>query len=329
MTGNPHIPETHFDALPPDIRKTLQRAVRLEWWNIFWTVTIVVAMGLVMGGSQTMKTAWVEDTLGFVPPAVFLIAAAYEKRGATLRFPFGYDRVNSLAFLIAAVALAAVGVLLLWDSAMTLVRAEHATVGSIVLFGQEIWLGWLMLAAQFYSMIPPFIIGRMELPLAERLNDKVLYTDANMNKANWMTGAAGIAGVLGLGLGYWWADSVAAALISVSIIHDGFTALRSATAELIDGSPRALDSGKLSDEAEQLKRELCDRFLGAEVRLRETGRYISAEVRGVEPADRLKSSELWRGAPERSWRLAQISFVPPDVQPASTVSRGSMSPAEV
>lgn len=99
MIGNPHIPETHFDALPPDIRKTLQRAVRLEWWNIFWTVTVVAVMGLVLGQSQTMKTAWIEDTLGLVPPVAFLVAARMERRGKRSRkFPFGFERVNGLGF---------------------------------------------------------------------------------------------------------------------------------------------------------------------------------------------------------------------------------------
>ena len=155
-------------VVPPELREPMRRAVRLEYWNIGWTLSIIVVMGLALGNSQTMKTAWVEDTLGLIPPIVFLVAIHFEKKGATKDFPFGFDRVHSLAFLIAAVALAAVGVLLLWDSVSTLIAREHATVASIHLFGRDIWLGWLMLAAQIYSIVPPLIIGRKELPLAER-----------------------------------------------------------------------------------------------------------------------------------------------------------------
>ncbi|MGB3929256.1 MAG: cation transporter, partial [Sphingobium sp.] len=273
---------TDIDRLPPHIVETLRKAERLQWWKIGWTVSIVIVMGLVMGQSQTMKTAWVEDLLSLVPSIAFLVAARMERKGqASARFPFGFERVNGLGFFLAAVALAATGALLLWDSAMTLIHAEHATVGSVRLFGHDIWLGWLMLAAQFYALIPPLIIGRKELPLAQMLNDKLLHTDALMNKANWMTGAAGMAGIIGLGLGWWWADSVAAAIISVDIIHDGWKALRSSTAELIDGAPRALSSPDLSDEAQALKARLEQRYPGADVRLRETGRLIHAEVHGV------------------------------------------------
>jgi cobalt-zinc-cadmium efflux system protein len=39
-------------------------------------------MGLSMGSSQAMRTAWIEDTLGLVPPIVFLIAARFEERAS-------------------------------------------------------------------------------------------------------------------------------------------------------------------------------------------------------------------------------------------------------
>lgn len=308
------------NAMPAPLQADMRRAIRLEWWNIGWSTSIIIVMGLVMGQSQAMKTAWVEDTLGLIPPIVFLIAAHFETRGATCKFPFGFDRVHSLAFLIAAVALTLVGTLLLWDSASTLAAREHATVGLVRIFGQDLWLGWLMLAAQAYSIVPPLIIGRKELPLSNRLQDEVLHTDALMNKANWQTGAAGIAGVIGLGLGWWWADSVAAALISIGIIADGWRALRVATAELVDGVPRALGSTRPDPEAQLLVGKLERQYPGAQIRLRETGRYIHAEVCGVEPDRRQDLKTLWPGEPERSWRLAQLSFVPPDKDEAEVES---------
>src|SRR5690349_12297179 len=250
-------------VVPAELRDPMRRAIRLEYWNIGFTISIIAVMGLVLGNSQTMKTAWVEDTLGLIPPIVFLVAIHFEKKGPTRDFPFGFDRVHSLAFLIAAVALASVGALLLWDSAKTLIAREHATVASIHLFGRDIWLGWLMLAAQIYSIIPPLIIGLKEMPLAKEMQDEVLFTDAKMNKANWQTGAAGLAGIVGLGLGWWWADSLAAAFISVGIISDGWRALRIATAELADGVPRALGTTGPDPEAELLIAKLKDQYGGA------------------------------------------------------------------
>jgi divalent metal cation (Fe/Co/Zn/Cd) transporter len=304
-----------LDHFPEAIRDDVRRAARLEYWNIAWSISIIVAMGLAMGTSQTMKTAWVEDTLGLIPPIVFLVAIHFEAHGATDLFPFGFHRVHSLAFLVAAVALTLVGTLLLWDAVATLIAREHATVGSIHLFGRDLWAGWVMLAAMVYSIIPPFIIGRRELPLSVRLQDEVIHTDAKMNKANWMTGAAGLLGVTGLGMGWWWADSAAAAAISIDIIFDGWRALRVAAAELVDGMPRTLGGVAPDPEAKKLMRKLEKKFPGCEIRLRETGRYIHAEVCGVVPDGKQDPAALWPGAKGRVWRLAQLGFVPPGDSP--------------
>ncbi len=294
----------------PDCRnEAIRRAMRLCWWQIGWFVTVVVVMGVVMGQSQTMKTAWIEDLLGFVPPIAFLVTAHMERRPRSARFPFGFARANGLGFFVSAVALTAVGALLLVNAIMTLAMAEHATVGSMRLFGHDVWLGWLMLAAQGYALIPPLVVGIKLLPLARTLNDKLLYTNAMMNKANWLTGAAGIAGVVGLGLGWWWADAVAAGLISIDIINDGWKALRSSAAELIDGAPRALDRPEVSPDARTLHATLDGRFPGATILMRETGRLIHVEIHGVDAPDPVPSrEELWPCGADSAWRLAQVTF---------------------
>ena len=294
---------------PPQIAKDIAAARRLEWWNIGWTISIIVVMGLAMGSSQAMRTAWVEDTLGLIPPIVFLIAIHFEKKGPDAGFNYGYDRVNSLGFLIAAVALAAAGLFLLWEAVKVLLAQEHVTVGTVRLYGHDIWLGWFMLAAQAYATVPPLIIGRMELPLARRLSDKLLHTDALMNKANWQTGAAGFLGVAGLGFGLWWADAAAAAFISLSILWDGWKSLKVATAELVDGVPEELGSDKLSDEARAVAEALRKRFPEAKkVLLRETGRFIRVEVVGARPRD-FKPDELDLEGCE-AWRIDSIAFRP-------------------
>ena len=295
---------------PKEIRDDIAKAKRLEWWNIAWTFTYVAALGLAMGSSQAMRTAWIEDILGLIPPIVFLISESYERRASNARFQYGYDRVNGLGFLVAAVALTAVGLFLLKDAVTALWTQEHVTVGTTRLFGHDIWLGWFMLAAQAYACIPPFIIGRRELPLAMRLRDKLIHTDALMNKANWQTGAAGFIGVALLGFGWWWADSVAAAIISAGIIWDGWRSLKIAIAELNDGVPRELEGGRRAKDADAIARALKAQFPGSKVLLRETGRYIRAEVVGAAPPKGFDFGKLEIEGLECPWRLDSIAFRP-------------------
>lgn len=310
-------------SLAPALSPAMARATRLEYWTIGWTLSIVVVMGLAMGGSAAMKTAWIEDMLSFVPPIVFLVAARMERRAPTARFPLGFQRVNSLAFLLAAGALTGLGAILLGESLLTLAQAEHPTVGSVRLFGREIWLGWVMIAVQVYSIVPPLILGYIKLPLARELQDKVLFTDAQTQKANWLTGLAGIAGVFGIGMGWWWADATAAAIIACDILHDGVRTLRAATAELVDGAPRALDRNAVAADAVALRAALDRAFPGATIALRETGRVIRAQVSGVEPPPRADPADYWPGDPKRAWRFAELSFVPPAGQPPTIVATGA------
>lgn len=295
---------------PKEIRDAMQAARRLEWWNIFWTFTYVAVLGAAMGSSQAMKTAWVEDMLGLIPPVVFLVSERFERRAPNRRFHYGYDRVNGLGFLIAAVALTAVGLLLLKDSLAALIAREHVTVGTVRIGGHDVWLGWFMLAAQAYASIPPFIIGRKELPLAEKLRDKLIHTDALMNKANWQTGVAGFVGIALLGFGFWWGDAVAAALISASIIWDGWRALRIATAELVDGIPYELGKDIPAKDAAGIAKALRKQFPGAKVLLRETGRYIRAEVVGAAAPKGFDIDKLEIDDLECRWRLDSVAFRP-------------------
>jgi len=295
---------------PRPIRADMKAAVRLEWWNVFWTLTYVAALGLAMGSSQAMRTAWIEDMLGLIPPLAFIIGERFERRAANKRFHYGYDRVNGLGFLVAAVALAAVGLFLLKDAVTSLIAQEHVTVGTIRIMGHDVWLGWFMLAAQAYACIPPAIIGHKELPLSNRLRDKLIHTDALMNKANWQTGVAGFLGVALLGFGWWWADAVAAALISLGIIWDGWQSLKVAIAELIDGVPHDLEGGLREKDARAIEKALKAQFPGARVLLRETGRYIRAEVVGAAAPKGFDIDKLPIDNLECRWRLDSVAFRP-------------------
>lgn len=290
--------------LPSEIRDDLRRARRLEWWTLFWQATIVAVMFFAMGSSQAMKSAWVEDLLGLLPASAFLIALHFEQKEPTDRFRFGFARVDSFAFLISAAALLAMGLYLVYDSSMKLIHGEHPTIGAAPLVGPDLWMGWVMVGVLIYSVVPPVILGHLKKPLAEKLRDKVLYTDALMQKADWMTGLAGAFGVIGVGFGWWWADSVAALLISLDIINDGRKSLMTATAELVDGVPRKLGSSEVASDAKHLEEHL-QRYGAGRVRLRECGRYIFAEIDRLDGAPSLR--DLWPGDAEDSWRLASVS----------------------
>lgn len=152
--------------LPPDKEEKLHRAKRLEWVTILLMLTIIAAISLTMGASQTMKAMWTEDVLSLVPPIAFLVGTRYMSKPPDDRFPYGYRRAVMISFLCAAVALLGFGTYIFIDSLVKLVEAKPPTIQTVEIFGRRIWLGWLMIAALLYSFIPPFVLGRLKLPLA-------------------------------------------------------------------------------------------------------------------------------------------------------------------
>ena len=300
---------------PAEINRTLNKAVRREWVFLGFLLSIIVSMAIVMGSSQTMKAMWVEDTLSLVPSIAFLIGAHYRKKQPTEAYPYGYRRAVSVGFLCGAVALCGFGIFMVGDSGLSLLEARHATIPTISLFAMQIWMGWFMLAALIYSVIPPFIFGRMKAPLARKLHDKTLHVSAELNKGDWMSGIAGVIGILGIAYGLWWTDSAAALFISVEILKDGYKNLRNSVAQLMNKRPTDISSQEEDPTIDKLQQALekLDWILKARVRLREHGDLLTGEVfiQVRDERDLLENLEEARKVTdELDWRLYDVSMVP-------------------
>jgi cation diffusion facilitator family transporter len=271
-------PRDRFE-FPESLRGDLARARRLEWISLAALSSMVVLIYLTMGQSQTMRAALVENILSMVPAAAFLVADRVRLRRPDADFPFGYHRAVSIAFLAGAVALTILGGFILVESVLSLAGGHRPVIGLAVVAGREVWAGWLMVAVLVYSGVVPFFLGRMKTDLARRLHDKTLSADADMNRADWLTAGAGIAGIVGVGAGLWWADSVAAAVISGAVLWDGIRNLRRVVAELMDRRPTEVD-GEVSDVGERVRAALleCDWVSEAAVRLREEGHVFTGEA---------------------------------------------------
>ena len=142
------------------------------WLSIAYTTCTVTIVYFVLGNSQAMRTAWVEDILSTIPQFAFLLAILFIRRPANRKHPYGYHRAMGVGHLVASVALIIVGGTLVVEAVSGLVSAEHPTIG--------------------------------------------------------------IVGVAGNGPGFWWADSAAALLISMSIMWDGLRNTKAAVFDLMD-----------------------------------------------------------------------------------------------
>jgi divalent metal cation (Fe/Co/Zn/Cd) transporter len=158
------------------------------------------------------------------------------------------------------------------------------------------------------------ILGHKKKQLAADLHDKVLFADSKMNRADWLTAGAAILGIAGIGAGLWWADAVAAIVISLDILHDGVRYLRAAVRELMDEAPTTYDEEKPDPVVDELRERVSRAaWIGDfALRAREEGHLLDVDVFAV-PAggvDVAQVEELIRELREVHWRVHDVSVTP-------------------
>lgn len=307
--------------LPAEQEEALRKA---RWWEIFticYTTVTIIVVAFVVGNSQAMRTAWIEDMLSLLPQLAFLTALIFVRRAPTVQHPYGMHRAMGVGHLVAGVALLTVGLNLARESVVGLVSAEHPTIGTVQLFGQTIWLGWLMVAVMTVVVIGPvFIYGPAKSKLAPVLHNKLLFADADMAKADWQTNAASIVGVLGIGVGVWWLDGAAALFISLGIMWDGFRNTKAAVLDLMDQRAQTYDDKDPHPLASQIAQLARSRpwVEDAGVRTRDQGQVFHIETFVIPRRGRAAVGdieELCRAITLLDWKVQDVVVVPVSVLP--------------
>jgi cation diffusion facilitator family transporter len=306
---------------PPEIEAVYRKARRLEWITFVYILTSSAFVYLTMGGSQAMRTSFFENAISIVPCLAFLICTVIARRKPSSEFPYGLHRATSIGHLIAALALCGMGLFLLGEATSKVLSGEKPTIGGIVVFDTVIWAGWPMLAALLYTSLPSFFLARAKLKLAPQLHDKILFADANMMKADWMSETATAIGVIGAGFGFWWLDPLAAGIISLDILKDGTSTLRTAVTDLMDRRPERADGSGIEQLPYEIRDVLraMDWVADAQVRMREEGHIFLGEAFVVPVAGtRALVEKLGQAAEEvkaLDWRVHEVVIMPVDSLP--------------
>lgn len=324
---------------PPEVERTYRKARRIQWVTLVYIASSALFLYVTMGSSQAMRATFFEDVISAVPSVAYLVCTAIARRRPTANYPYGMHRATSIGHLVSALALTAMGTFLLTEGAQKLLSGDRASIGSISLFGTEVWAGWPMLLALAYTAIPSVFLGHIKHKLAPKLHDKILFADAGMMKADWMSESAAAVGVIGLGVGIWWLDPIAAAVVSLDILKDGISNLRVAVTDLIDRRPQKTDHSDWEPLPEQVRNLLLglDWVKDAQVRMREEGHIFLGEA-FVVPANTEglveRLSKAVDAALALDWRVHELVIMPvsrlPDgndaAQPLNPESRDISTP---
>jgi cation diffusion facilitator family transporter len=199
-------------ALPRELM--LARAVRLEYLTVGWNVVegLIAVMAAIAAGSVALMGFGIDSFVESASGLVLLCRLVAERRHSS---PRGIERAERRAQRLVAVSLFALAAYIIGDAAHSLVTGERPTPSTV---------GMVLTAL---SLVVMWWLARAKLRAAQSLGSRALQSDAFQTTACWWLSLATLFGIgLNAALSWWWADPVAAVVISLLIIHEGREAWR-------------------------------------------------------------------------------------------------------
>ncbi len=201
-------------ALPTERSSLLTRGLRLEYLTVGWNLVegvIAISAALAAGSVALLGfgiDSFVESTSGGI-----LIWRLLAERGTT-----DLERIETVerrAQKLVAVSLFGLAAFLLFDSVKTLAlqeRPEPSAVG-IAVTGLSIGVMWWLARAKRRTAIA--------------LGSRAMEADAFQTTACWWLSIIVLAGIgVNALTGWWWADPVAALVMTVFLVREGREAWR-------------------------------------------------------------------------------------------------------
>lgn len=193
----------------------LRRGLLLEYFTVGWNVlegVIAVGAGLA-SGSIALIAFGIDSFVETISGIVLIWRLRAERRGGLDERAL--ERVERRAEVLVGVAFFILAAYVIVESVRTLLAGDAPDASP------------LGIALTAISIVAMLWLARAKQETGEALGSRALVADSKQTRACWQLSAAALAG-LGLNavLGWWWADPVAALVISALLIREGLEALR-------------------------------------------------------------------------------------------------------
>jgi cation diffusion facilitator family transporter len=242
-------------------RRAANRAIAVSAIGLAITGGIELALALFTGSVALLGDA-LHNLADVSTSVVVFIGFRVSKRPPTRSHPYGFERAEDLAGLGIALVIWGSAVFAGFESYQKFVSrapTEHVRVG--------------MLAAVI-GMIGNFAVSRYKAHVARRIQSVTMAAEAKHSWLDVLSSAGALVGLLGVALGYRWADPVAGCAVTLFICHVGYEVTSEVVHHLMDG----VDPEQLAAAEEAVRR--IPGIREARVRARWMGRSLMLDVEG-------------------------------------------------
>lgn len=242
-------------------RHQANRAVTVSAVGLAVTGLLEMAIA-VLSGSVALLGDALHNLSDVSTSALVFVGFRASRKLPTERYPHGYERAEDLAGIGVA--------LVIWGSAVV---AGFESVTKLLRHGSTTHLGWGIAAAAI-GIAGNQIVARYKLLVGRRIRSATLVADAKHSWLDALSSAGALLGLIGVALGWGWADAVAGIIVTGFICHVGWEVTVDIAHRLLDGvDPEIVTTA----EAAAAK---VPGVTHAHVRARWTGRTLRVEVEG-------------------------------------------------
>jgi cation diffusion facilitator family transporter len=243
-------------------RRAANRAVAISAIGLLFTGSAELALALFTGSVALLGDA-LHNLADVSTSAVVFLGFRISKRPPSRAYPYGYERAEDLAGLGIA--------LVIWASA---VFAGYESYRKFVSHAGTIHVGVGMIAAVL-GMAGNFAVSRYKAHVARRIQSVTMAAEAQHSWLDVISSLGALLGLVGVALGYRWADPLAGCAVTLFICHVGYEVTEQVVHHLMDG----MDPEQLT-AAEEAVRKLPG-ILDVRVRGRWMGRSLLLDVEGA------------------------------------------------
>jgi len=178
-----------------------------------------------IGQSQALIADGVHSLSDLATDVLVIWAARHAKEGPDEEHPYGHERIETLATMALSVALIAIALGFAYDGILRMLDPDRLQQP-----------GWIVLIAAGISMLAKEGIYHYTNRAAEQINSNLLRANAWHSRSDAASSLIVLLGVVGVMLGFEYADALALIGVSAMIAWIGWTLGREGISELIDTS---------------------------------------------------------------------------------------------
>ena len=186
-------------------------------------LAIVKIIAGFLGNSHALIADGIHSFSDLISDALVLIAAKMGGRHPDTRHPYGHQRIETMASIIIALLLIAVGAGIIYDTAMHFLQQATNTVK-----------GTPVIIVAIISILTNEWLYHYTFKAGKLINSNLLLTNAWHNRSDALVSVIVLFSVIGTLLGVHYLDAIGAIIIAILILKIGFKMIWQSISELID-----------------------------------------------------------------------------------------------